>query len=226
MRGVVVGSRRCRGAMTAACAAIALGACVAAVAQAAVPPMGKAALAQMTIQPSDLEPGAAVSTSYVRDGKIAWLDRAFGAATTMNGVKLQGIITEVVGSTPIGESQHAFTERREMYGGSLGPTYFGADLAAGVGSLADATPGHIHVGKLHGIGVGQESWLAGVTFSVGTKVFAASELAVRIGSVYVSLTIVSTTSSLPQSVSVALARTVAGHISAGLTAAAASSAGR
>ena len=197
----------------AAAAALAL-AVLATAAAAATAPTSQAALSRMTLQRSDLAPGAAVTTSYGGGGNgfPPSLDRAFGAATTKAGFKLEGIVTEIE-ATPTGHAALGYLKtRRSIYGGTLGPTYLGADLAAGVGRMEALIPTRIHFGKLHAIAAGRQGWLVAATFSAAGATFAVDELDLVVAGVNASLTVVAAGPSLPESVSLALARTVAAHI--------------
>ena len=199
-----------RRAVTVAAVALA----VLATAAAATPATSQVALSRMTLQGSDLAPGAAVTTSYGGGGNgfPPSLDRAFGVATTKAGFKLEGIVTEI-DATPIARAALGYLDtRREIYGGTLGPTYLGADLAAGVGRMEALIPTKIHFGKLHAIAAGRQGWLVAATFSAAGATFAVDELDLVVAGVNASLTVVAAGPSLPEPVSIALARTVAAHI--------------
>jgi hypothetical protein len=197
----------------AATAAIAL-AVLAAAAAAATPPTSQAALSRMTLQGSDLAPGAAVTTAYGPSGNgfPPSLDRAFGVATTKAGFKLEGIVTEIDATRTARAALGYLDTRREIYGGTLGPTYLGADLAAGVGRMEALIPTRIHFGKLHAIAAGRQGWLVAGMFSAAGATFAVDELDLVVAGVNASLTVVAAGPSLPESVSLTLARTVAAHI--------------
>jgi hypothetical protein len=199
---------------SAAAAAVVALAVLAAAAAAATPATSRAALSRMTLQGSDFAPGAAVTTSYGPSGNgfPPSLDRSFGVATTKAGFKLEGIVIEI-DSTPTARGALGYLDtRREIYGGTLGSTYLGSDLAAGVGRMEALIPTHIHFGKLHAIAAGRQGWLVAATFSAAGATFAVDELDLVVAGVNASLTVVAAGPSLPDSVSLALARTVAAHI--------------
>lgn len=197
----------------AAAGAVLAFASLAGAAAAATPSTSQAALSRMTLQRSDLAPGAAVTSSYGVGGNgfPPSLDRAFGVATTKAGFKLEGIVTEIDAPPTARGALGYLNTRREIYGGTLGPTYLGSDLAAGVGRMEALIPTRIHFGKLHAIAAGRQGWLVGATFSAAGATFAVDELDLVVANVNASLTVVAAGPSLPESVSLALARTVAAH---------------
>jgi hypothetical protein len=123
----------------AAAAAAAICALAAASAQAYSPPKGTPNLAKMTLQPSDLAPGATLLVnSYFDPGGGVHLraeyDRDWGAASTAGGVKLQQLQTQITLATSTAWAHTIFTQVPSIYGSSGGRGSLIDNIDAGNGS--------------------------------------------------------------------------------------------
>jgi hypothetical protein len=204
--------RRCLAAV--AVATIAATGLVIAVAQAVVPPAGTPNLALMTLQPSDLAPGATIVSAYVPPGKKvrAQYDRNFTDARTTGGVALDGIYSELALSDSSTDAKEFFLGLALVYGSKDGRRIVAEDIIKGAGKGSKLTLENVHFGKLHGIGVGAESLLESITVHAHSKALVADVVALRVQDVVVNLTVVGSGGKLAESVSTALASAIAGHI--------------
>lgn len=208
----------------AAAAALALAlAGAATTAQASTPPPGTPNLAKMTLQPTDLAPGAQVLLSaYFPPGSglnlRAEYNRDFGAATTTGGVKLAQIQAQVTLADTPAFAKTVFAQLPGIYGGAAGRATLAQEVIPVTGAGSDATPKDAGFGKLRSVGVGQQSLFESMTLKSKGTTLAAGFVWLRVDGVLASLAVVATRPPVADSVSIALARTVAAHISAQLAA--------
>ncbi len=207
-----------------AAAALALAALAAdASAKPYIPPPGTPDLAKMTLQPSDLAPGAKPwSDGYVAPpagtNLRALYDRRFRVETTKGGVKLTDIETDInyAGSTASAEA--FFAREAQATGTARVRTDLLFDLWSGPADTNPTPPPLFTLkdadfGKPHGIGIGEQSQLESVSVATKPTTIVADQLIWRIGDV-VATVVVAASPDLANSVSIALARTMAAHITA------------
>jgi hypothetical protein len=198
-----------------AAAALAICALAAASAQAYSPPKGTPDLAKMTLQPSDLAPGATllVNTYFDPGGGLhlrAEYYRDWGAASTTGGVKLQQIQTQVTLATSTTWARTIFGQIPSIYGSSGGRGSLIDNIDAGNGS--SATLKNAHFAKLRSIGVGQQSMYGSATITDNGSTIAAGFAWVRVDAAIAFLVVVSPKAPLADSVTIAIAKTLAAHM--------------
>jgi hypothetical protein len=201
----------------AAAAAAAICALAAASAQAYSPPKGTPNLAKMTLQPSDLAPGATLLVnSYFDPGGGVHLraeyDRDWGAASTASGVKLQQLQTQITLATSTAWAHTIFTQVPSIYGSSGGRGSLIDNIDAGNGS--SATLKNARFSKLRSIGVGQQSMYGSATIATKASTIAAGFAWIRVDAAIALLVVVAPKAPLADSVTIALAKTVAAHMTA------------
>ncbi len=199
----------------AATAAIAMAALVAATAQAYAPPRGTPNLAEMTLQPSDLAPGATLLVNGYSDPGGSGLhvraefDRDWGAASTTAGVKLQQVQTTITLAASTKWAQAVLGQVPGIYGASAGHEDLMANIDAGNGS--SATIKDARFSKLRSIGVGQQSVYGSATIATKGSTLIADFAWVRVDA-GIAFVLVVAPKPLADSVTIALARTLAAHM--------------
>ena len=212
-------NRRCRSA-AAAVAAIAACGLAAAVAQALVPPPGTPDLAKMTLQASDLAPGAVVLDGYVKPGarEVAQYDRTFTSVATTGGVKLELIQTQLALAASTPDATSLFKGARSLFASKQGRSELVAEVVAGAGTSVPRADITVHFGKLRELGIGDQSSLASVRLRVKQRVSTLYSALLRIGNVVATVTVIALRAHLAASVPTGLAQSVAAHITAVLAA--------
>jgi hypothetical protein len=198
-----------------AAAAIAICALATASAQAYSPPKGTPDLAKMTLQSSDLAPGATllVSSYFDPGGGVhlrAEYNRDWGAASTTGGVKLQQLQTEITLATSTTWAHTIFGQVPGIYGSSAGRASLIDNIDAGNGS--SATLKDARFSKLRSIGVGQQSMYGSATITTKGSTLAAGLAWVRVDAGIAFLVVVAPKTPLADSVTIAIAKTVAAHM--------------
>jgi hypothetical protein len=199
----------------AAAAAVAICAIAAASAQAYSPPKGTPDLAKMTVQPSDLAPGATLLVNgYFDPGsgfhERAEYDRDWGAASTTGGVKLQQLQTEVTLATSTSWAHTIFGQIPGIYGSSGGRSSLIDNIDAGNGS--SATLGDARFAKLRSIGVGQQALYGSATITTKGSTLAVGFAWVRVDAAIALLVVVVPKAPLADSVTITIAKRVAAHM--------------
>ncbi|HEX2703528.1 MAG TPA: hypothetical protein VHM72_08860 [Solirubrobacteraceae bacterium] len=177
--------------------------------------MGTPDLAKMTLQPADLGPGATLLVnSYVDPGGGLHLRaeyfRAWGAASTTGGVKLEQLQTQVTLATSTTWAHTVFNQIPGIYGSSGGRGSLITEVDAGNGSsttLKDA-----RFSKLRSISVGQQSMYVSATIATKGSTLAAGFAWVRVDAATAFLVVVAPKPPLADSVTIAIAKTVAAHM--------------
>jgi hypothetical protein len=206
----------------AAAATIAIAALAAASAQAYSPPRGTPDLAQMMLQSSDLAPGAApVVNGYSDPGgaglhERAEYDRDWLAVSTTRGVKLQQLQTDITLSTSTAFAQTVFGQIAGLYGASAGRGSLIANVDAGNGS--SATSKDARFSKMRSIGVGQQSIYGSATIATKGSTLAIGFAWVRVDAAIAFVLAVAPRPPLADSVTIALAKTMAAHMTSVLRA--------
>jgi hypothetical protein len=198
----------------AAAAAVAVAALAATNAPAYTPPKGIPDLSKMTLQASDLAPGATpLISSYFDPGSGLQLraeyDRDWGAVSTAGHVKLQQLQTVMTLATSTKWIQAIFGQIPSIYGTSVGR----ADLIADVDSVngSSATSKDARFSKLRSIGLGQQSLYESATIAVKGSTLVAGFAWIRVDTAMAFITVVAP-KPLADSVTIALAKTVAAHM--------------
>jgi len=199
----------------AGAAALAICALASGSAQAYSPPKGTPDLAKMTLQPSDLAPGATLLVNTYSDPgggfhERAEYDRDWGAASTTGGVKLQQLQTEITLATSATWARTIFGQIPSIYNSSGGRGSLIDNVDAGNGS--SATLKDARFGKLRSIGAGQQSMYGSATITTKGSTIAAGFAWVRVGPAIALLVVVSPKAPLADSVTIAIAKTVAAHM--------------
>lgn len=199
----------------AAAAAVAICALAATGAQAYSPPKGTPDLAKMTLQPSDLAPGATLLVNTYSDpgGGVhlrAEYDRDWGAASTTGGVKLQQLQTQITLATSTAWAHTVFGQIPSIYGSSGGRGSLIDNIDAGNGS--SATLKDARFSKLRSIGVGQQSMYGSATIATKGSTLAAGFAWVRVDGAIAFLVVVAPKAQLADSVTIAIAKKVAAHM--------------
>jgi hypothetical protein len=190
-------------------------------AQALTPPAGTPDLAQMTLQPADLQPGATVGRDrYAKPPKRfrAAYDRNFSAAATHGGVPLDAIETEILLAARPADAKSFYKVERRIYGSKLGRKLVASSIVGAAGKGSNITAKDVHFGMLRSIAVGQQSLLEPVSIRVNPVTLTADFVVVRVGDVVVNFAVLVFRPTLARSVPTGLAATIAAHISAVLAA--------
>jgi hypothetical protein len=204
-----------RAVVLAASAAVTIAAFAAMTAQGYSPPKGIPDLAKMTLQPSDLAPGATLLlSSYFDPGTGLHLraeyNRDWGAAKTTGGVKLEQLQTQITLAASTPWARTVFGELAGIYGASGGHQDLVADVDSTDGS--SATVKDAHFGKLRSIGVGQQSLYESATIATKGSTLAVGFAWVRVGAGLAFLVVLAPRPPLADSVTIGLARTLAAHM--------------
>jgi len=199
----------------AAAVTVAIAALAAASAQAYTPPKGTPNLAKMTLQPSDLAPGATLLVNTYSDpGSGLHLrgeyDRDWAPASTTGGVKLQQVQTTITLANSTKWAQALLGQIRGIYGGSAGQGDLLDNIDAGNGS--SATIKDARFSKLRSIGVGQQSVYGSVTITTKGSTVVGGFAWVRVDAGIGFLLVVAPKPPLADSVTIALAKTLAAHM--------------
>jgi hypothetical protein len=205
-----------RAAAGAALCALALALALAvATVQAYAPPRGTPDLSKMTLQPSDLAPGAQpIVSSYFDTGTgdhlRAEYNRDWLATATKGGVKLEQLQTEITLADSTMWAQAIFGQVASIYGSSSGRSVLANmvnDASGSTVSLKNAS-----FSKLRSIGVGQQSFYVSATITIKGSKLAAGFAWVRVEQGIAFLVVVAPKPPLADSVTIGLAKTVAAHI--------------
>jgi hypothetical protein len=196
-------------------ALVALTALASATAQAYTPPKGTPDLSKMTLQPSDLAPGAQpLINSYFDPGSGLHLraeyDRDWGAASTTGGVKLEQLQTQVTLATSTKWAQAVAAQVPSIYGSNAGRSDLLADIVMPNGSVA--TLKDARFAKPRSIGVGQQSYYESATVTTKGSTIAVGFAWTRVGAGMAFLVVVAPKPPLADSVTITLAKTVAAHM--------------
>jgi hypothetical protein len=182
----------------------------AAIAGAVVPPAGTPNLAAMTLGPVDFAPGGVSLGGYVKPvkGVVAEYVRAMDGVTTTGGLKLTEAVSEIFLLRKTSSATGLFKLTRALLRSRAA---LAALVQKGAGSKVHIVAKDVTLGKVHGLGVGQQSLLGTFTVRVGGKAIHASIALVRVDKILGDLTL-GASGRLPRSAADALARTMAGHI--------------
>jgi hypothetical protein len=174
----------------------------------------------MTLQASDLAPGAVVLGGYVKPGAkaVAVYDRNFTAATTTGGVKLELIQTQVALAVSTSDAISLFKGARELFGSKKGRSVLVAEIVAGAGASVPRASIKVHFGKLRELGIGDQSLLASVRLRIKQRASTFYAALLRIGSVVAIVEVITRKAHIAASVPTGLAQLVAGHVTAVLAA--------
>jgi hypothetical protein len=199
----------------AATAAIAIAVLAAASAQAYSPPKGTPDLAKTTLQPSDLAPGAMLLVSgYFDPGAGLHLraeyNRDWGAASTTGRVKLQQLQTQITLATSTKWAQTVFGQIPGIYGSNGGRESLITNVDAG--TVSSATLKDARFSKQRSIGVGQQSIYGSATIATKGSTLAAGFAWIRVDASIAFLVVVAPKPPLADSVTIALAKTLAAHM--------------
>jgi hypothetical protein len=221
-------NRRPRFLAAVSVATIAAGFLAVAIAQAVTPPPGTPDLSQMTLQASDLAPGAKTTLSrYVAPGTdtIAEYDRSFAGVTTSAGVKLTVLSTNVLLANSATNAKGLYKDVRLVYASKLGRKLLAEAIVKSAGKLSGVTAKDVHFAKSASAGVGDQSLNQPIAIRSKHKAVAADFVLLRIGDVLASVTIVVRRGQLDRSVATGLAATIGAHITAVLASGATGSTG-
>lgn len=199
----------------AAAATVAIAALVAASAQAYTPPKGTPDLEKMTLQNSDLAPGATLLVnSYSDPGSGLHLrgeyDRDWAPASTAGGVRLQQVQTTITLATSTKWAQTLLAQIPGIYGASPGQGDLLVNIDAGNGS--SATLKDARFSKLRSIGVGQQSVYGSATITTKGSTLVAGFAWIRVDAAIGFLLVVAPRPPLADPVTIALAKTMAAHM--------------
>lgn len=186
-------------------------------AQAFSPPAGTPDLAKMTLQPSDLAPGAQVLVSAYFDPGVglklrAEYDRDFGVASTKTGVKFAQIQTTITLANSTSFAKTVFAQLQPLYGANTGRAGLVAQVRPFSGKGSGATLKDATFGKLASIGVGQQSLFESATIRSQGATLVAGFVWIRVDDAVAFLAIVAAKPSLSNAVPIALATAVAAHM--------------
>jgi hypothetical protein len=171
-------------------AAVALGVLVASAA-ALTPPAGTPDLSAMTIQPSDLAPGAKLSAqSYLQapHNFAALYERKYTTAMTTSGTALLGLDSQVLLGDNAGATRGLFSLERSLYTTKRGR----ALLAKQVASQSGKSGAKVKIsafGKFRLLRIGTQAFLQPITLKSGGESAGAVYVVVRVGSVLTNLTV-------------------------------------
>jgi hypothetical protein len=198
--------------------ALVLAALAAASAEAYSPPKGTPDLSKMTLQASDLAPGAKPLVSQYFDpgsgGQLrAEYDRDWGAASTTGGVKLQQVQTQITLATSTKWAQAIYGQVPGIFNASSGHLDLIGNVDTGNGS--SATVKDARFGKLRSIGVGQQSFYESATITTKGSTLVAGFAWIRVGPA-MAFIVVAAPKQLADSVTIALAKTIAARMASGL----------
>jgi hypothetical protein len=199
----------------AAAVATVFAALAAANAMAYAPPKGIPDLSKMTLQASDLAPGATPLVSEYFDPAgsqqvRAEYDRDWGAVSTTGHVQLQQLQTVITLLASTMWSQTVFGQLSGIYGTSVGHADLIADVDSGNGS--SATVKDSRFSKLRSIGIGQQSLYESATISVKGSTLVAGFAWIRVNTAMAFILVVAPKPPLADAVTIALAKAVAAHM--------------
>ncbi len=199
----------------AAAAAMAFASIAAANGLADTPPKGTPDLSKMTLQASDLGPGATpLVSNYFDPGPgshvRAEYDRDWGAVSTTGHVKLQQLQTVITLLTSTMWTQAVFGQVASIYGASAGRADLIADVDSGNGS--SATIKDSSFSKLRSIGIGQQSLYESATIAAKGSTLVAGFAWIRVNTAMAFILVVAPKPPLADSVTIALAKAVAAHM--------------
>jgi hypothetical protein len=213
--------------LAASAAALTLAASAAATAKPYTPPPGTPDLAKMTLRRSDLAPGPKPwSDSYepppAGTNLRAIYDRRFRAETTKGGVKLTDIETDINYARTTTSAEAFFARDAQLTATARVRTDLLFDLWTGPADTDPTPPPQFtlkdaNFGKLHSIGIGEQSQFESVSVRTKPTTIVADQLIWRIDDMVVIM-VVAARPDLADSVSIGLARTMAAHITAVLDA--------
>lgn len=186
-------------------------------AMAYTPPKGIPDLSKMTLQPADLAAGATPLVSEYFDpggiqGVRAEYDRDWGAVNTTGHVALGELQTVITLLTSTKSAQSVFGQLPSIYGTTAGRADLIADVDSGNGSSATAKDSRFS--KLRPFAVGQQSLFESATITVKGSTLIAGFAWVRVNTAMAFILAVAPKPPLADSVTIALAKTVAAHMSA------------
>jgi hypothetical protein len=186
---------------------------LAGVAAAVTPPAGTPDLSMMTVQSTDLQPGATIGTDGYQKASspftAAYVRSFNGAQLTPNGVPF-GLTTILMIAPTSAVAQQAFIIQRHVLGSSGGRHLIAMAL---LGNRSKQIPSNrVHVGKITSLRVGDGAFEVPVTVRVPPIVVTAEWAVIRTGRVLATIVPVAVGSKLPGSITATLGGDVSGHI--------------
>lgn len=206
--------RRRTVSLASAIAAVALGVLVASAA-ALAPPQGTPDLSRMTIQSSDLAPGAKVVLSaYGTAPKnfAAVYSRNYSTAKTSSGVALFGLDSQVLLADTEGAANGYFALERSVYRSKRGRSLLAKVIARD--STKKGVSVKVSFGTYRSLGVGTQSLLQPASLKVNSVRAAADFIVLRVGSVVANVTVLLVDPKRSLAVAKLLAGDVVAHIAA------------
>ena len=196
---------------------LALGALLAAVAGAVTPPSGTPDLATMSVQLSDLQPGASIaSDGYTKPGKgftAKYLRQITGAKTTASGQAVE-LVVELDLAPTTGLASKTEAGEHIIFSSKLGHSLLGAEIIKAAGASAHVVPKDLHFSKIERIATLPGAFLEALAVRTKQRLVTADFIGVRVGRVVATLTVLGLGFTVDRSIGTALAATVAAHISA------------
>jgi len=182
---------------------------------ASTPPKGIPDLSKMTLQASDLAPGSTplVSDYFNPEGSVqvrAEYDRDWGPVSTTGHVKLQQLQTVITLLASTMWAQSVFGQVPSIYGASAGRADLIADIDSDNGSTDTIKDSRF--GNLRSIGIGQQSFYESATIAVKGSTLVAGFAWIRVNTAMAFIVVVAPKPPLADSVTIALAKTVAAHM--------------
>jgi hypothetical protein len=186
----------------------------AAIAGAVVPPAGTPDLAAMALRPSDLAPGAVGKGSYIKPAAaaIAEWEVRFGAVETTAGAHLTAVANAIVLVHSAAFADKEIKAVAKEFDSKAVRRLIVASLASQAG-VKGAASGHLTLGKIRSIGVGQESLLVPLVLRAAGRTTTTDLTFVAQGAV-VSDLVIAAKGRLAASVPIDLLTAVAAHIAA------------
>jgi hypothetical protein len=167
----------------------------------------------MTVQPSDLQPGATVATDrYVKTSApfTAAYERDFnGVQLTASGVPFT-LETALMLARTSAAAQQAITLERRLFGSPLGRSLIAASVHSNLPKRIP--PKDVHVGKITSLGVGSGSFEMPVTIRVPPIAINSEWAVVHTGPVAANIVVVAVDSKLPGSIVTTLGGDIVSHV--------------
>jgi len=187
---------------------VALGALLVAGAAAVTPDLSK-----MTIQASDLQPGATVGTNGYQatpTGFTALFERDFaGAQTAPRGLRF-ALRTQILLAPSSSLAGVELRDEHRLFGSARGRRLLTSAILAGAGP--GVTAKQVHFGKISALGVGVGSFEERVTVRALARVATAEFAVIGTGTVVASLAVVARVGRVPGPIMTTLAGDVVSHV--------------
>jgi hypothetical protein len=190
-----------------------LGGLLAGVAGAVSPPPGTPDLSKMTVQSTDLQPGATIGTDRYQKASApftATYERDYkGAQLTPNGVPFD-LSTQLMLAPTSAVAQQALIVERRLLGSPVGRRLIAAAI---LGNSSKRIPSnHVQVGKVRSLAVGSGSFELSVSLRVRPIVVTTEWAVIHTGPVVATIVVVAVGSKLPGSITATLGGDVVSHV--------------